>query len=92
MRLIVLPCDPYQRTGYNRAVEADLERLGERPGDLRVVYLERGAADPAGFSVIHRPTRLSLKRAVNFALRRTLTEGKSAAASDLVPGVRCPWP
>ena len=85
MRLIVLPCDPFQRTGYNRAVASDLLRLGALPGDRKVVYLERGAPDPEGFEVIRRPPRASLKRVVNLALLRTFTE---VFAHELQPHVQ----
>jgi hypothetical protein len=89
MRLIVLPCDPYQRSGYNRAVAADLRRLGDRVGDLKLVYLERFAPIPVGFEVVRRPRRFALKRAANLILGRTFTE---TFASELRPFVmRSHW-
>ena len=84
MRLIVLPCDPRRKLGYNRAVARDLARLGDRPDDERVVYLEPGIDPPPGYGIIHRPRTLSPRRPLNLLLGRTLTE---TFAHDLRPFV-----
>jgi hypothetical protein len=84
MRLIVLPCDPRRALGYNRAAARDLARLGERPDDRRVVYLEPGIAPPPGWGIIPRPTAFSPRRGVNLLRRRPMTE---TFAQDLRPFV-----